>query len=61
MRHEKTVSVSKIKFLWEPWEEDEKPRKALPVFLLSLYLLKKAYRQKKMSRVISGYTRLLIF
>ena len=28
MRHEKTVSVSKIKPLWEPWEEDETPRKA---------------------------------
>jgi hypothetical protein len=27
MRHEKTVSVSKIKPLWEPWEEDETPRK----------------------------------
>ena len=27
MRHEKTVSVSKIKHLWEPWEEDETPRK----------------------------------
>ena len=29
MRHEKTVSVSKIKHLWEPWEEDETPRKLL--------------------------------
>ena len=27
MRHEKTVSVSKIRHLWEPWEEDETPRK----------------------------------
>ena len=26
MRHEKTVSVSKIRLLWEPWEEDETPR-----------------------------------
>ena len=26
MRHEKTVSVSKIRHLWEPWEEDETPR-----------------------------------
>ena len=30
MRHEKTVSVSKIKPLWEPWEEDETPRKFIP-------------------------------
>ena len=30
MRHEKTVSVSKIRHLWEPWEEDETPRKILP-------------------------------
>ena len=30
MRHEKTVSVSKIKPLWEPWEEDETPRKFFP-------------------------------
>ena len=29
MRHEKTVSVSKIKPLWEPWEEDETPRKTI--------------------------------
>ena len=29
MRHEKTVSVSKIKPLWEPWEEDETPRKII--------------------------------
>ena len=29
MRHEKTVSVSKIKPVWEPWEEDETPRKVL--------------------------------
>ena len=29
MRHEKTVSVSKIKPLWEPWEEDETPRKTM--------------------------------
>ena len=29
MRHEKTVSVSKIKHLWEPWEEDETPRKVV--------------------------------
>ena len=34
MRHEKTVSVSKIKPVWEPWEEDETPRK------LFLFLLK---------------------
>ena len=34
--------------------------KTLPIFLLSLYLLKKAYLLKKMSRVIPGYTRLLI-
>jgi hypothetical protein len=27
MRHEKTVSVSKIRPLWEPWKEDETPRK----------------------------------
>ena len=27
MRHEKSVSVSKIRLLWEPWEEDETPRK----------------------------------
>jgi hypothetical protein len=27
MKHEKTVSVSKIRLLWEPWEEDETPRK----------------------------------
>jgi hypothetical protein len=27
MRHEKTVSVSKIRLLWEPWKEDETPRK----------------------------------
>ena len=26
MRYEKTVSVSKIRLLWEPWEEDETPR-----------------------------------
>ena len=26
MRHEKTVSVSKIRLLWEPWKEDETPR-----------------------------------
>ena len=31
MRHEKTVSVSKIKPLWEPWEEDETPRKSLSI------------------------------
>ena len=30
MRHEKTVSVSKIKPVWEPWEEDETPRKFIP-------------------------------
>ena len=30
MRHEKTVSVSKIKPLWEPWEEDETPRNQIP-------------------------------
>ena len=42
MRHEKTVSVSKIKHLWEPWEEDETPRKIIlcqkrrhPLLLLS--------------------------
>ena len=29
MRHEKTVSVSKIRHLWEPWEEDETPRKSI--------------------------------
>jgi len=29
MRHEKTVSVSKIKPVWEPWEEDETPRKII--------------------------------
>ena len=36
MRHEKTVSVSKIRHLWEPWEEDETPRKVILVveFLL---------------------------
>ena len=28
MRHEKTVSVSKIRLLWEPWKEDETPRKS---------------------------------
>jgi hypothetical protein len=27
MRHEKTVSESKIGLLWEPLEEDETPRK----------------------------------
>jgi hypothetical protein len=26
MRHEKTVSESKIGLLWEPWEENETPR-----------------------------------
>ena len=36
MRHEKTVSVSKIKPLWEPWEEDETPRKCI----LYVYLRK---------------------
>ena len=34
MRHEKTVSVSKIKPLWEPWEEDETPRKRFLVLQL---------------------------
>ena len=34
MRHEKTVSVSKIKPLWEPWEEDETPRKTVTLILL---------------------------
>jgi hypothetical protein len=29
MRHEKTVSVSKIRLLWEPWKEDETPQKNL--------------------------------
>jgi hypothetical protein len=29
MRNEKTVSVSKIRILWEPWKEDETPRKRL--------------------------------
>ena len=32
MRHEKTVSESKIKPLWEPWEEDETPRKRILTF-----------------------------
>ena len=32
MRHEKTNSVSKIKPVWEPWEEDETPRKKLPIY-----------------------------
>ena len=31
MRHEKTVSVSKIRLLWEPWKEDETPRNCIPV------------------------------
>ena len=31
MRHEKTVSVSKIRPLWEPWEEDQTPRKSILV------------------------------
>ena len=36
MRHEKTVSVSKIRHLWEPWEEDETPRKTnLTILFLS--------------------------
>jgi hypothetical protein len=33
MRHEKTVSVSKIRLLWEPWKEDETPKKAFPLSL----------------------------
>ena len=33
MRHEKTVSVSKLKPLWEPWEEDETPRKAFSCYI----------------------------
>ena len=33
MRHEKTVSVRKIKPLWEPWEEDETPRNFKPKVL----------------------------
>ena len=32
-RHEKTVSESKMGLLWEPWEEDETPRKELLKFL----------------------------
>jgi hypothetical protein len=32
MRHEKTDSVSKIRDLWEPWEEDETPRKRILMF-----------------------------
>ena len=33
MRHEKkTVSVSKIRPLWEPWEEEETPKKSFLLF-----------------------------
>ena len=41
MRHEKTVSVSKIRHLWEPWEEDETPRKNNPQVLDQKFDLKK--------------------
>ena len=37
MRHEKTVSVSKIKPLWEPWEEDETPRKNKVISILMYF------------------------
>ena len=31
VNNRKTVSVSKIRPLWEPWEEDETPRKKIPL------------------------------
>ena len=37
MRHEKTVSVSKIRHLWEPWEEDETPRNVSPLSCFCVY------------------------
>lgn len=33
MRHEKTGSVIKIILLWEPWKEDETPRKFVLLLL----------------------------
>ena len=48
MRHEKTVSVSKIKPLWEPWEEDETPRKTIPP----------QYIMQKLRNKISSYWQL---
>ena len=38
MGHEKTVSVSKIRILWEPWKEDESPRNVTPVTVSHLLL-----------------------
>ena len=35
MRHEKTVSVSKIRPLWEPWKENETPRKCILCYLMT--------------------------